>query len=52
MPYLKLQDMLVIFLNRSSITFKRPKLTVQFKLSLYTIKLKQKIETNIQINLD
>jgi len=46
--------MLVIFLNRSLITFKRLKLAVQFKLSLYTFKLEQKVvlvETNIQINL-
>jgi len=38
--------MLVIFLNRSSITFKRPKLAVQFKLSLCTFKLEQKVGRN------
>jgi len=51
--YLKLYDMLVIFLNRSSITFRPPTLVVQFKLSLCTFILEQRVgvETNIQINL-
>jgi len=44
MPYLKLQNMLVIFLNCSSITFKQPKF--QFKLSLRTFKLKQRVSRN------
>jgi len=43
--------MLVIFLDRSSIIFKQPKLAVQFKVYVHLNLSKELVKTNIQINL-